>query len=158
MRQLYGFMIVATLVGCDMQLDREKLVGEIKSTLKEKGVPDARVECPEVKKMKKGGAFECTGEAFGKPIHMSVNITDDKGTVSWELFGKIVETAKLAAFVEPKITEQLKSPAKVTCADKMAVLAPKDSITCDIVVDGATSKVALTVAENGDDVHWKLVK
>ena len=159
MRQLQRFVIAcAILAGCDTSLDRDKLVAEILATLKEKGIPDATVNCPEVKKMTANMKFQCGGGAFGKPFKIDVVITDDKGTVKWDLVGKIVETEKLAAFVQPKITEKVGSPAVVSCSDKTAILAPKDSLTCDITVDGKAAHVAITVADNGDDVNWEILK
>lgn len=157
--RLVFFVIICSLVaGCDTHLDRDKLVGEIKATLKEKGVTDPTVTCPEVKKMTTNLKFQCGGSAFGKPLTIDVLVTDNKGTVKWDLVGKIVETEKLAEFVQPKITEKVGSPAVVTCADKKAILAPKDSLTCDLTVDGKAGHVEITVADNGDDVKWEIVK
>jgi len=159
MGQFHCFVIgCALLAGCETSLDRDKLVADIKATLTEKGVVGATVNCPEVKKMTANLKFQCGGGAFGKPFEIDVVVTDDKGTVKWDLVGKIVETEKLAAFVQPKITEKLGSPAVVTCADKKAILAPKDSLTCDITVDGKAGHVAITVADNGDDVNWEILK
>jgi hypothetical protein len=159
MRQLQCFAIAcALLAGCDNSLDRDKLVAEILVTLKEKGVPDATVNCPEVKKMAANMKFQCGGAAFGKPFKIDVVVTDDKDTVKWDLVGKIIETEKLAAFVQPKITDKIGSPAVVSCSDKKAILAPKDALTCDITVDGKAGHVAITVADNGDDVNWEILK
>jgi hypothetical protein len=146
----------AFLVGCDTHLDREKVVADIQATLKAKGVPDATVQCPEVKKMTANLKFQCAGTALGKPIKIDVLVTDDKGGIKWDLVGKLIETEKLAAIVQAKITEKQGSPAVVTCADKKVILAPKESLTCDVTVDGKASHVAITVA--GDDVNWEILK
>jgi hypothetical protein len=151
-------IVCALFAGCDTSLDRDKLVADIQATLKEKGVPDATVQCPEVKKMTTGMKFQCGGGAFGKPFKIDVLITDDKGTVKWDLIGKIIETEKVATFVQPKITEKVGSPAVVSCPDKKAILAPKDSLTCDVTVDGKAGHVVITVADNGDDVTWEILK
>ena len=158
MAQLRFAIACVLLAGCDTSLDTDKLVGDIVATLKEKGVADATLHCPEVKKMVANMKFQCGGGAFGRPFTIDVVVTDDKGTVKWDLVGKIVETKKLADFVQPKITEKLGSPALVSCADKTAILAPKDALTCDITVDGKAGHVAITVADNGDDVNWEILK
>ncbi|MEO8843006.1 MAG: DUF4333 domain-containing protein [Kofleriaceae bacterium] len=159
MRRLQGFALACVvLAGCDTSLDRDKLVGDIEATLKEKGVPDATVHCPEVKKLTSGQKFQCGGGAFGKPFQIDVVVTDDKGTVKWDLVGKIIETDKLSAVLQPKITAKIGTPAVVSCAENKLILAPKDTLTCDITADGESGKIAITVADNGDDVSWKILK
>jgi hypothetical protein len=157
--RLFHFVIAcALLAGCDTSLDREKLVADILTTLKTKGVPDATVSCPEVKKLSANMKFQCGGSAFGKPFKVDVVVTDDKGTMKWDLVGKIVDTEPLATFVQPKITDKIGSPAVVSCSQKKAILAPKDSLTCDITIEGKAGHVLITVADNGDDVSWEILK
>jgi Domain of unknown function (DUF4333) len=153
----FTWPVILVVAACQSGLDREKLDGEIVSTLKEKGV-DATVDCPEVKRLVEGTKFQCTGIAFGKHFNIDVSVTDGKGTVRWDLVGKIVETKKLADFVSPQIAKKLDSPVQVSCADKQAILAPGDSITCDVTVGDQRGHVGITVAANGDDVTWEILK
>jgi hypothetical protein len=155
MRLPYFVIACALVAGCDTHLDREKVDADIQATLKDKGVPDATVNCPEVK-MTPNLKFQCDGTALGKPFKIDVLVTDDKGGIKWDLVGKLIETEKLAAVVQAKVTEKRGSPAVVTCSGKKVILAPKESLTCDITVDGKAGHVAITVA--GDEVNWEILK
>lgn len=153
----FTWLAILVVAGCQSGLDREKLDGEIVSTLKEKGV-DATVDCPEVKRLTQGAKFQCIATALGKHFNIDVSVTDDKGTVRWDLVGKIVETKKLADFVSPQIGKKLDAPTQVSCTEKQAILAPGDAITCDVTVGEQHGHVAITVAANGDDVTWEILK
>ena len=151
------WLAIFVVAGCKNGLDREKLDGEIVSTLKEKGV-EATVDCPAVEQLIQGLKFQCAGVAFERAFQIDVQVLDDKATVKWDLVGKIVETKKLADFVSPQIAKKIDATTHVSCAQKLAILAPRDVITCDITAGDQDGHVAITVAANGDDVTWEILK
>jgi hypothetical protein len=150
--------LLVVLVGCNARLDHDKIVKTIKDELVAKGIADATLDCPEIERARKGLQFSCGGTAHGRPFKINVEITDDVGTVSWKLVGKIAEPAKLGTFVAGEVTKQLGKPVQVTCPDTHLILEPGDSLDCDLTGEGEHHAITITLAANGDDIKWEIGK
>ncbi len=79
-----------TLVGCT--LDNAKLETDIKTELKGKKLEVDSISCPAGRKMAADDKFECTGKTkSGDAFTIKVAQTDTKGSVKWDLVGRIVD-------------------------------------------------------------------
>jgi hypothetical protein len=86
--------LLTMISGCEIQND--KVEDDIKAKLKEKGVEITSIKCPKGIKLKEGSSFECEGESDrGDTFTVDVKQTDGKGSISWELVGRIVDPKEI---------------------------------------------------------------
>jgi hypothetical protein len=93
--------LLTVISGCEIQND--KVEDDIKAKLKEKGVEITSIKCPKGIKLKEGSSFECEGESDrGDTFTVGVKQTDGKGSINWELEGRIVDPKEIVDNVKKK--------------------------------------------------------
>ena len=86
--------ILSALSGCT--IPASTVEDNIKEKLKKEDVEITSIKCPSDIKMKDGATFECEGESeHGDSFTIEVKQTDGKGSIKWELQGRIVDPEEL---------------------------------------------------------------
>jgi len=108
-RLLAPISILFALLGCTVSPGRVE--ESIKDEFKKDDIELESIKCPADIKQKDGATFECTGTSdLGDEFTVEVKLTDDKGSLKWELVGKVFKYDAL----EERVKE-LGASADVKC-------------------------------------------
>ncbi len=152
-------MLIAALAlqpGCDFlkpKISQQKLEEALKDWLEDHEIEADGIHCPGDQPADVGHTFECRCEVKGKEIPVSVNVTDDKGSVEWK--PKYL-TLKNDAVVEELANGQLLKghDVKIECADPVWVSIPESEWTCDVTDNSDGKKYVATIKFNdGEGKH-----
>jgi hypothetical protein len=106
-------------LGCTIQ--HEKVEKSIREKFEEDDVAFDSIKCPKNVKLKKGGEFECEGEtSLGDTFTVSVEQKDDRGSIEWELQGRIVDPKEIAK----------KSGGLVDCGKEKVIAVKGTKLSC----------------------------
>jgi hypothetical protein len=147
--------LVGGLCGCEMKLDPKKIDEIITGMFKQASLEVATIDCPKNQKAKKGEVFEC--EVTVKPsvkVPVTVEVTDNSGTVNVKTKFKVITPAKLAKEIEGKLGGQGVS-ATVDCGTEVRVAMPGTTFSCTASSGAEKRTLAVSVDDKGE-ASWKL--
>lgn len=133
---LVGLMLAAgsgaLASGCTIQADMVE--DSIKDELKKKDVEVDKITCPKGEKLKDGATFECKGTSDqGDDFVVKVKQTDSKGSIKWDLEGRIVDPEEFADDAKKNLG------FKVDCGKKKFIAVKGTKMKCK--ADGKTATV-----------------
>jgi hypothetical protein len=151
--------VLALTAGCKSQtLDANKMQTYLQDELKAKNVTLTSVTCPTGIALKRGTTFQCTGkDDQGTTGVFDMTVTDNNGTVSWNLEGKYLDMKVLGDKLESRISAARGQPADVTCPSKNILVAKGGTFTCDVLLGGSQAKIVFTFANNDGDLEYKVL-
>jgi hypothetical protein len=149
--------LALALVACTNQIDSSKVEASIHETSKTKGLPLASISCPAGVKIEKGRTFKCNvTDAQGTAATVTVTMTDNDGTISWDLDGKMVDMKKLGDDMEAKISAAGGKDVDVKCPSKTFIAKKGCKFTCDATAGTDTLKIAFTCNDDQGDLDYKI--
>jgi uncharacterized protein DUF4333 len=144
---------LASLAGCNREIDKDKAEKAIASSLSDHGF-DATVTCPAGRPVKKGDVFTCDAvEKDGRKLVINVTQEDDEGSVTFRAAGgALVDTNRIIK----EATAKLGDKTKITCPKRAVILTKKDDSTrCPI--DGTKQQLVMTLADEAKgDIAWRV--
>jgi Domain of unknown function (DUF4333) len=145
---------ILSLASCKQKIDPSKVQDLCKSLLKDDTDIEAKtIVCPKDIEVKKGNDFECVATTDdGDEVTLTVDQTDDKGTVLAKVKSGTMDMAKVGDSIEKKIGEK----ADVKCKSRFLVPKVDKTYKCDVDIDGKPHKVDITFTDKKGSVSWKL--
>lgn len=143
------------LAGCSKKLDNSSVENGVKDKLAAEGVTVNSVSCPKDRDVKQGDTFECTVNVDGgQALTVTLEQTDDKGTLSIDVGRQVVDGAAIASQLETQLATG-STTVTVTCPPAPIVPGGNGSFECTAVSsDGSTSTLVLTAKDGQVDPNY----
>jgi hypothetical protein len=151
----------ALLMGCQQQLDLEKLREVVTQGIEEQlDLTVASLECPESVAIEAGNTFDCTAQAEGGGVlQVAITQDDDAGNVSWEVseMDGVLDLGLLEGQIQSGLAQQAEIESTVDCGPRFRAARTGDSFQCSVQdAAGNEGTVTVTVDDDEGNVSWAL--
>jgi hypothetical protein len=137
--------LAAYSAGC-AGIDPKKLASKIEEKFESEGLKVKDVECPKSVEVKEGDKFECEGKTSRGDRFVVKVKQQGGGEVSWELQGRIVDAAEIAANIKQK-----SEGADIECESGKFIAVAGTTLACT----HSGRKLTVTFTNDEGSLKWE---